>query len=82
MVGGEAGSGAQGDPQEPAGDRSPIGLPRPLRWVQHVPPTGGRDLVRPDLRPLPLSRPPAARQGCATKDGIAVARAGTSLVQY
>lgn len=51
-------------------------------WVQHVAPTGGRDLRRPDLRPLPLSRPPAARQGRATKDGIAAARAGTSLVQY
>lgn len=34
--GGEAKSGVQGDLQEPAGDLSLVGPPKPLRWVRPV----------------------------------------------
>lgn len=36
--GGEAKSGVQGDLQEPAGDRSLVGPPKPLRWVRPLSP--------------------------------------------
>lgn len=38
VAGGEAERGTPGDLQEPAGDRSPVGPPRPPRWVRRGPP--------------------------------------------